>query len=108
MTEAERITPADPAAALAVDMVRSLVQLGDTIKSSIVLQVELKESIDQLIGHCEVFSRAMEIVVEKKEEGKVKWGLADFAESYLEAADEIMPADGEEEAEEEDGDPDTR
>lgn len=104
MTEAERITPADPAATLAVDMVRSLVQLGDTIKSSIVLQAELKDSIDQLIGHCEVFGRAMEIVAEKKEEGKVKWTLADFAESYLEAADEIMPAEGEEGEEEEEED----
>ncbi len=107
MGDAEKI--ADPGAVLAVDMIRSLAILGERIKEATGLNVELKESVDQLIGHFEVFGRAMEIVCEKAEEGKSKWTLKDFAESYVEAADEIMPSEdapeGAEEEEEEEDDP---
>lgn len=99
MTDANRVQ--DPGAVLAADMIKALVMLGDRIESASGLQAELKESVDQLVGHCEVFGRAMEIVIEKSEEGKSKWSLRDFAEAYVEAADEIMPTE-EGEAEEDD------
>lgn len=104
MVEPERI-PNDPGARLAADMVENLRALNDRIEQSISVQAELRESVDQLVGHCEVFSRTMEILVEQADEGKNKWSLKDFAVAYLEAADEIMPA---EDDEDEPGDEDPR
>jgi hypothetical protein len=80
---------------MAADMLRNLVVLNERLKDGQALHVELKDSVDQLIGHFEVFGRAMELICDQKEEGKVKFSLGDFADAYLEAADEIMPADDE-------------
>ena len=99
MTESERIQPPDAGARLAADMVESLRMLQERTEQSISVQVELRDSIDKLVDHCEVFTRTAEILMEKAEEGKNKWTLKDFFTSYLEAADEIMPA------EEDEGDP---
>ena len=98
MTEANG-KPIDPDTAgpqLAAEMVRNLALLNEQMKDGQALHVELKDSVDQLIGHCEVFGRAMEIICDQKEEGKSKFSLSDFAEAYLDAADEIMPADDDE------------
>src|ERR1700675_2113624 len=78
---------------LAAEMLRNLVILNEGLKDGQALHAELKESVDQLIGHFEVFGRAMELICDAKEEGKSKFTLGDFADAYLEAADEIMPAD---------------
>lgn len=102
MEEAERIPNTDPATALATDMIKSLAYNTKMVEQSIAIQAELKESIDKLIDHCEVFTRTAEILMEKAEEGKNKWSLKDFFVSYLEAADEIMPAEDGEGPEEED------
>jgi hypothetical protein len=89
------IDPESTGPLLAAEMLKNLVILNDQLKDGHALHVELKDSVDQLIGHFEVFGRAMEIICEQKEEGKSKFNLSDFAEAYLEAADEIMPAEDE-------------
>jgi hypothetical protein len=80
---------------MAADMLRNLVILNEQLQAGHHLHSELTEKVDQLIGHFEVFGRTMEIICEQKEEGKSKFSLGDFADAYLEAADEIMPADDE-------------
>lgn len=96
MTEAERIPVNDPATALATDMIKSLAYNTKMVEQSIAMQAELKDSIDKLVDHCEVFTRTAEILMEKAEEGKNKWSLKDFFAAYIEAADEIMPAEEDE------------
>lgn len=105
MAEPGSRIPEDPGARLAADMVQNLRDLSEKVEQSAAMNAELRDSIDQLVGHCEVFSRTMEILVEQADEGKNKWSLKDFAAAYLEAADEIMPA---EEDEDEPGDEDPR
>lgn len=104
MVEPDRIPEMDPATALATDMIRALTHNSKLVEASVAMQAELKDSIDKLVDHCEVFTRTTEILMEKAEEGKNKWSLKDFFASYLEAADEIMPAEDGDEPEEEDDD----
>lgn len=103
MTEAERIPSSDPGTALANDMIKSIAINSKMVEESIAMQAELRDSIDKLVDHCEVFTRTAEILMEKAEEGKNKWSLKDFFTAYLEAADEIMPAEEEEDEDEPDG-----
>lgn len=105
MAEPERIPSQDPGARLAADMVESLRALHDRVAEQTAMNTELREAVDQLTGHFEVLGRAMEIICEKKDEGKSKFSLSDFAEAYVEAADEIMPTDDDED---EPGDEDPR
>lgn len=105
MVEPDRIPPQDPGARLAADMVESLRALHDRVAEQTAMNTELREAVDQLTAHFEVLGRAMEIICEKKDEGKSKFSLSDFAEAYVEAADEIMPA---EDADEDDDDGDVR
>ena len=102
MSDAERIPPQDPGTRLAADMVESLRALHDRVAEQTAMSTELREAVDQLTGHFEVFGRAMEIICEKKDEGKSKFSLSDFAEAYVEAADEIMPAEDDDEPGDED------
>ena len=102
MPDAERIPPADPGARLAADMVESLRALHDRVAEQTAMNTELREAVDQLTAHFEVFGRTMEIICEKKDEGKSKFSLSDFAEAYVEAADEIMPAEDDDEPGDED------
>lgn len=89
-------TPEEPTGQLlAAEMLKNLVILNESLKDGQALHSEMKESVDTLIGHFEIFSRTMEIICEKKDEGKVKFSLSDFAEFYLEAADEIMESEDE-------------
>lgn len=81
---------------LATELVKNLVILNRTMEENQKLSVEIRDALDQFCGHMEVVNRAMEIVVEKREEGKVKFTLADFADAMVEAADEIMPAEEDE------------
>ena len=81
---------------MAADMLKNLVILNEQLQVGHELHGELKDSVDQLIGHFEVFGRAMELICEAKEEGKMKFTLGDFADAYLAAADEIMPEDEDE------------
>ena len=105
MPDAERIPPSDPGTRLAADMVESLRALHDRVAEQTAMSTELREAVDQLTAHFEVLGRAMEIICEKKDEGKSKFTLSDFAEAYVEAADEIMPA---EDDDDEPGDEDPR
>jgi len=102
MPDAERIPPADPGARLAADMVESLRALHDRVAEQTAMNTELREAVDQLTAHFEVLGRTMEIICEKKDEGKSKFSLSDFAEAYVEAADEIMPAEDDDEPGDED------
>ncbi len=95
--DAERIPASDPATALANDMIKALTVNSQLVEKSVEVQAALVESVDKLIDHCDVFTRTAEILMEKSEEGKNKWSLKDFFTAYLEAADEIMPPEGEEE-----------
>ncbi len=105
MVDAERIPPPDPGTRLAADMVAALHALHDRVAEQTAMNTELREAVDQLTAHFEVLGRAMEIICEKKDEGKSKFSLTDFAEAYVEAADEIMPA---EDGDEDDDDGDVR
>ena len=102
MPDAERIPPTDPGARLAADMVESLRALHDRVAEQTAMNTELREAVDQLTAHFEVLGRAMEIICDKKDEGKSKFSLSDFAEAYVEAADEIMPAEDDDEPGDED------
>src|SRR5574342_1357402 len=96
MPDAERIPPQDPGTRLAADMISALQALHDRVAEQTAMNTELRETVDQLTAHFEVLGRAMEIICEKKDEGKSKFSLSDFAEAHVQAADEIMPADDDE------------
>lgn len=80
--------------ALATELVKQLVILNQTLKENQALMVEIKESIEDLNDSHEVICRTMEILHEQR--GKQKLGLSDLAAAFVEAADEVMPADVEE------------
>ena len=102
--ETEPIPPHDPGARLAADMVQALRALHDRVAEQTAMNTDLREAVDQLTAHFEVLGRTMEIICEKKDEGKSKFSLSDFAEAYVEAADEIMPAEDDGDEDDDDGD----
>lgn len=77
---------------IAAEMLKNLILLNKRLEDGQVLQERLLEKLDEMVGYHEVYGLMMEILQEKR--GK-KLGLSDLAEAYLEAADEIMPADDE-------------
>ena len=81
---------------LAVDLVKQIVILNESMERNRELFEGIAESLAELAGYHEVFQRACELVVERVEDGsKSKWTIADFADCVVEAADEIMPPDDE-------------
>ncbi len=117
MTDPKGNIPEDRGAVLAIDMIKALsilngsvCELNDTLRRSFEMKAELLEAIDQLTGYFEVVNRTVEIVAEKRDEGKNKWSHNDYIDAWLEAADEIMPHEDKEGEEEEDesGDEDPR
>ena len=79
--------------ALATELVKQLVILNQTLKENQALMVEVKEALEDLNDAHEVICRTMEIL--HKQRGKQKMGLQDLAAAFVEAADEIMPAEDE-------------
>lgn len=77
---------------IAAEMLKNLVILNENMKTGQEMQEKLLEKLDELVGYHEVYGLMMEILQEKR--GK-KLGISDLAEAYMEAADEIMPADDE-------------
>jgi hypothetical protein len=77
---------------IAAEMLKNIVILNKRMEDGQALQERLLEKLDELVGYHEVYGLTMEILQEKR--GK-KLGISDLAEAYLEAADEIMPADDE-------------
>ena len=88
-----------PANAMAIEMLKNLVRLNDNIEKSHRIQEAILESLSSLGDYHESYMRAMEMLIEQSDEGKVKFSLADLARAMSEAAAEVMPDDGEEEDE---------
>lgn len=89
----KQVDPESVGQHMAAEMLKNMVLLNERLGNGQEISSELVEKVDTLIGHFEVFGRSMEIICEKASDGKSKWSLKDFAEAYLEAADEIMPED---------------
>jgi len=88
-----RVPDGDVGGQLATEMVKQLVLLNQNMERQNILNAELQETLDELSGYHEVYGRTMEILHEQR--GKPKLGLSDLAQAYIEAADEIMPAEDE-------------
>lgn len=74
---------------LAAQMIEQLALLNARLEAFIQVSGELHSLLDDLCGHFDVVHLAMEKARELK--GKVKITAADFAECWVEAADEILP-----------------
>ena len=88
-------TPHDPAPVLAAQMVENMARLNENVTQMGEALVAVTEKLDEICGYHETFIRAMEIILDKSDDGKSKWGLRDLAAALSEAADEVMPADEE-------------
>lgn len=84
---------------IAAEMLKNIVRLNENIEKSHRLYEALAEGISDLVDYHESYMRAMEILVEQSDEGKVKFTLADLASAMSEAAAEVMPEGDEEEDE---------
>ena len=78
---------------IAAEMLKNIVRLNENIEKSHKLYAALAEGISDLADYHETYMRAMEILIEKSEEGKSKFTLADLARATAEAAEEVMPDD---------------
>lgn len=96
-----------PGAIIAAEMLKNLVMLNENIQKSHQMYTQLTEQLSDLADYHETYMRAAEILIEKKEEGKSKFSISDFAEALVEAAEEVM-GDGDGEEEDEPGDEDPR
>jgi hypothetical protein len=82
---------------LAAEMVAQLTLLNQHFDAQIRAMSELAAQMDTLSAHFDVVHLAMDFA--KGLEGKIKPTIVDFAKCWVEAADEILP----EEEEEDDG-----
>jgi hypothetical protein len=80
---------------LAAELVRQLAILNENMEANREIFLEIRDGLDELAGHHEVVSRAMELLLDQADEGKLKWSLRDLASAMVAAADEIMPAEDE-------------
>lgn len=80
---------------LAAAMVEQLTILNQQIASQIQVISEHNELVDTLCGHFDVLHLAMDMA--KGLKGKQKITIVDFAECWVEAADEILPEEDENE-----------
>lgn len=80
---------------LAAELVRQLVIMNQNMEQNREIFLEVRDTLDELAGRHEIFSRAMELLLDQSDEGKLKWSLKDLAAAMVEAADEVMPAEDE-------------
>ena len=84
-----------PGAVIAAEMLKNLVLLNENIRKSHEMYEQLSDQIADLNDYHETYMRAAEILMEKSDEGKIKFSVKDFVEAMTEAAEEIMPSDDE-------------
>lgn len=89
-----------PGAVIAAEMLKNIVLLNENIRRSHEMYEQLSDQLADLNDYHETYMRAVEILIEKSEEGKNKFSMKDLVEAMAEAAEEIMP--GEDEPGEED------
>jgi hypothetical protein len=87
--------PDQPGAVIAAEMLRNLILLNENIRKSHEMYESLAASISDLCDYHETYMRAVEILIEKSEEGKNKFSMKDFVEAVAEAAEEVMPSEDE-------------
>lgn len=91
-----------PGAMIAAEMLKNLVMLNANIQKSHEMFAQLSDQLADLNDYHETYMRASEILMEKHEEGKIKFSVKDFVEAMVEAAAEVMPEEDEDEPGEED------
>lgn len=87
--------PHDPAPVLAAQMVENMARLNENIVQMGEALEAVTEKLDEICGYHETFVRAMEIILDKVDDGKSKWSLPDLAKAMVQAAEEVMPAEDE-------------
>jgi hypothetical protein len=92
-----------PGAIIAAEMLKNLVLLNENIRRSHELYERLEQKIDDLAGYHETYMCAIDILMEKAEEGKNKFSLSDVINAMAEASAEVLG-----EPEDEPGDEDPR
>jgi predicted patatin/cPLA2 family phospholipase len=92
-----------PGAIIAAEMLRNLVLLNESIQKSHQLYERLEQKLDDLAGYHETYMCAIDILMEKSEEGKNKFSLSDVIHAMAEASAEVLG-----EPEDEPGDEDPR
>jgi len=98
MTEQVNGRPMDgepPAAIIAAEMLKNLVLLNEAIRKSHDMYEQLSDQIADLNDYHETYMRAVEILIEKSDEGKIKFSMKDVVEAMAEAAEEVMPSEDE-------------
>lgn len=79
---------------IALDMVTNLMLLNAKLAGAEPnVLTEVHGLLDTLCGHFDVVHLAMGKIADLKAEGKIKIGIAEFAQAWSDAADEILPED---------------
>lgn len=86
---------ATPGALIATEMLKNLILLNERIEKSHQMYEQLAASIADLCDYHETYMRAMEILVEQADEGKMKFSMGDLVKAIAEAAEEVMPSEDE-------------
>lgn len=89
------VDPVDRGTQLAAELVRQLAILNENMEANREIFLEIRDTLGGLNDHHEVFIRAMELLLDQVDEGKLKWSLRDLASAMVAAADEIIPAEDE-------------
>lgn len=84
-----------PGAVIAAEMLKNLVLLNENIRRSHEMYEQLVDQLADLNDYHETYMRAVEILIEKSDEGKNKFSMKDIVEAMAEAAEEIMPSEDE-------------
>ena len=84
-----------PAAIIAAEMLKNIVMLNENIRKSHEMYGQLSDQLADLNDYHETYMRAVEILLEKSDEGKIKFSLKDLVEAMSEAAEEVMPSEDE-------------
>jgi len=92
-----------PGAVLLAELLKSLVILNETMRANQERYERLEQKLDDLAGYHETYMCAVEILMEKSEEGKNKFTMSDVIHAMAEAASEVLG-----EPEDEPGDEDPR
>jgi hypothetical protein len=96
--------PEAPGPIIAAEMLKNLVLLNANIEKSHQIYERLADTMADLADYHETYMRAAEIIIEKSEQGRVKFTGADLAKALAEAAEDVM-GEGEEEDEPGEEDP---
>lgn len=97
MEEKKPMDSRPPGEILAVQMLENLSRSNALIEGSQKLSQEAVAQLDTLNGWFDVVDRTMELLDEQVSEGKDKISLKDFVKAWVQAADEILGEDEEDE-----------